>query len=65
MGMSSHELANLMKITDKIIEDILMDFKKINKHEGLLLAKIFQTDNDFWRRLQRTHFEWLKDSNKK
>lgn len=65
MGMSSHELADLMKITDKRIEDILMNFKKINKREGLLLAKIFQTDNDFWTRLQRTHFKWLRDSNKK
>ncbi|HBN1142772.1 HigA family addiction module antitoxin [Klebsiella grimontii] len=65
MDMSSHELADLMKITDKRIEDILMNFKKINKREGLLLAKIFQTDNDFWTRLQRTHFKWLRDSNKK
>ncbi|HEI3249554.1 TPA: addiction module antidote protein, HigA family, partial [Escherichia coli] len=38
MGMSSRELADLMKITDKRIEDILMDYKKINKREGLLLA---------------------------
>ena len=60
MGMSSRELADLMKITDKRIEDILMDYKKINKREGLLLAKIFQTDNDFWTRLQRAHFKWLR-----
>ena len=60
MGMSSRELADLMKITDKRIEDILMDYKKINKREGLLLAKIFQTDIDFWTRLQRAHFKWLR-----
>ncbi|MGD8033793.1 hypothetical protein ACQE2L_12065 [Escherichia coli] len=51
----TRELADLMKITDKRIEDILMDYKKINKREGLLLAKIFQTDNDFWTRLQKAH----------
>ncbi len=60
MGMSSRELADLMKITDKRIEDILMDYKKINKSELLLLAKIFQTYYDFCSTLQRADFKWMR-----
>ncbi|WOA52843.1 HigA family addiction module antitoxin [Dickeya solani] len=58
LAMSLYELANLTGITANRIEDIIKHRYRINKHEGLLLAKLFHTDDDFWINLQKAHDIW-------
>lgn len=61
LGMPVHALEDLMGVTDKRVEVILMNTQELNKKEGLLLGKIFRTDNKFWIRLQRLHLKLKLD----
>lgn len=56
--ISLYELANMTGIAANRIENIIKHRHRINKHEGLLLAKFFHTDDDFWINLQKAHDLW-------
>ncbi|HHN9633594.1 TPA: HigA family addiction module antitoxin [Escherichia coli] len=55
LAMSSRDLANLMGVPYSRIDDILRHSKNISNREGELLSKIFNTDSDFWRKLQENY----------
>lgn len=59
LKVSSYDLAIILGTTHRRIEEILRENMSIDKNEGAIIAKKFQTDDDFWINLQEAHNIWF------
>lgn len=63
LSMSPYNLADLMGIHYNRIENILTNSEKIDRNEGLILARVFNTDSNFWNSLQENYDNWATKNN--
>jgi len=67
LGMSRENLANMMEVNVKIINDICSDESPITPDIAIGLSKVFKTSQDFWINMQNFTDSWNlknKDQNK-
>jgi len=58
MGISQKQLAAVMHLSRKTINDVCNNRRRLSIDEAVKLADLFELDPDFWLNLQAAHDRW-------
>lgn len=58
MGITQEQLGGVMGLSRKVIGQIVNNSRRISLEEAATLARLFETDDDFWINIQAAHDRW-------
>lgn len=58
MGITQQQLADAMKVSRKVVSQIVTGSRRLTISDAVQLAALFETDSDFWINLQAAHDRW-------
>lgn len=58
LNITHQQLADAMRVSRKVIGQIVNNSRRISVSEASELAGLFETDDDFWINVQAAHDRW-------
>lgn len=58
LNITQQQLADAMKLSRKVIGQIVNNTRRLSVEEASKLAALFELDDDFWINLQAAHDRW-------
>jgi putative transposase len=58
LGVTQQQLADAMKVSRKVVSQIVNGQRRLSIDEAVQLAVLFELDDDFWINLQAAHDRW-------